>query len=77
MGATQQSLQARLKILKISSKQQIYQSEQKFSQKKYVHYLQSVKEKRTKNSDGGYPTEFAGSTQNPKKNDRNTKSTNQ
>jgi hypothetical protein len=30
-----------------------------------------------KNLFGSYPTEFADSTQNPKKNDRSTKSTNQ
>jgi hypothetical protein len=39
------------KILKKLSEHQIDQSEQKFSEKKY----------------GGYPTEFAGTTQNPKK----------
>jgi hypothetical protein len=33
--------------------------------------------KRAKNSYGGYPTKFADSTQNPKKNNRNTKFTNQ
>jgi hypothetical protein len=37
----------------------------------------TLKCKEAKNLYGGYPTEFAGSTQNPKKNDWNTKYTNQ
>jgi hypothetical protein len=44
MGAPRQSLQAQLKILKKSSKHQIYQSERKFSQTNYDSYLKSVKE---------------------------------
>jgi hypothetical protein len=40
-------------------------------------YLVTQKCKRAKNSYEGYPTEFAGSTQNHKKKYRNTKSTNQ
>jgi hypothetical protein len=45
MGATRRSLQAQPKILKKSSKQQIYQSERKCYQKNYVSYLKrSVKE---------------------------------
>jgi hypothetical protein len=36
MGATRRNLQAQPKILKKLPKHQIYQSEQKFSQKKYV-----------------------------------------
>jgi hypothetical protein len=44
IGATRENLQARSKILKKSSNHQIYQSEQKFSQKNYVLYLKSVKE---------------------------------
>jgi hypothetical protein len=38
---------------------------------------QYLKYEKNKNSYGIYLTEFAGSTQNPKKNDRNIKSTNQ
>jgi hypothetical protein len=46
------------------SEHQIYQSKRKFSKKS----MSSVKECiGAKNSYGGYPTEFAGSTQNPKK----------
>jgi hypothetical protein len=37
-------------------------------------YLVPQKWQGVQNSYGGYPTEFAGSTQNPKKNYRNTKS---
>jgi hypothetical protein len=44
MGATQRILEAQPKILKKSSKHQIYQSERKFSQENYVSYLKSVKE---------------------------------
>jgi hypothetical protein len=36
MGATRRNFQAQPKILKKLSEHQIYQSEQKFSQKKYV-----------------------------------------
>jgi hypothetical protein len=36
MGATRRNLQAQPKILKKLSEHQIYQSEQTFSQKKYV-----------------------------------------
>jgi hypothetical protein len=44
MRATRRNLQAQPKILKKSSKQQIYQSERKFSQKNYVSYLKIEKE---------------------------------
>jgi hypothetical protein len=44
MGATRRNLQAQPKILKKLQEHQIYQSEQKFSQKKYVSYLNSLKE---------------------------------
>jgi hypothetical protein len=63
MGVTRRNLQAQLKILKKSSKHQINQSEQTFSQKKLCFVLQKCKGAR--NSYRGYPTE--GSTQNPKK----------
>jgi hypothetical protein len=39
--------------------------------------LSTLKKKRSKNSYGSNPTEFASSTHNPKKNHRNIKSTNQ
>jgi hypothetical protein len=64
MGATRQNLLAQPKILKKSSKHQIYQSERRFSQK---YCLVPQKCKGAKNSYGGYATEFAGSTQIPKK----------
>jgi hypothetical protein len=64
MGATRRSLQVQHTILKKSSKHQIYQSERKFSQKKLC--FQPKKCKGAKNSYGGYPTEFAGTTQIPK-----------
>jgi hypothetical protein len=38
--------------------------------------LSALKVKRSQNSYGNYTTECAGSTQNPKKNERNTKSFN-
>jgi hypothetical protein len=44
MGATRRNLRDQPKILKKLSEHQIYQSEQKCSQKKYVQYLKSVKE---------------------------------
>jgi hypothetical protein len=44
MRATRRNLQAKPKILKKSSKQQINQSERIFFQKNYVSYLKSVKE---------------------------------
>jgi hypothetical protein len=44
MKATPRSLQAQPKILKKSSKHQIYQSERKCSQKNYGSYLESVQE---------------------------------
>jgi hypothetical protein len=44
MGATRWNLQAQPKILKKSSKHQINQSEQTFSQENYVSYFKSVKE---------------------------------
>jgi hypothetical protein len=62
---TWQNLQARPKILKKILKHHINQSERTFSQKKIYLVLQKCK--GAKNSNGGYPTEFAGSTQNPKK----------
>jgi hypothetical protein len=65
VGATRRNLQAQPKNLKKCSEHRIYQSEQKFSQKKVC--LVPQKCKGAKNSYGGYPTEFAGSTQNPKK----------
>jgi hypothetical protein len=65
MGANRRNLQAQPKILKKSSEHQFNRSEQKFSQKKVC--LVPQKCKGTKHSYGGYATEFAGSTQNPKK----------
>jgi hypothetical protein len=44
MGATRRNLQAQPKILKKSTKHQIYQSEQIISQKNYVSYLKIIKE---------------------------------
>jgi hypothetical protein len=61
MGATRRNLQAQPKILKKLSEHQIYQSGRKFFQKSMLSTL------KVKNSYGGYPSEFAGSTQNPKK----------
>jgi hypothetical protein len=58
-------LQAQPKILKKLSEPHINQSERTFSQKKI--YLVPQKGKGAKISYGGYLTEFAGSTQNPKK----------
>jgi hypothetical protein len=65
MGATRRNLQTQPKILKKLSEHQIYQSKRKFSLKKlcFVTY----KCKGANNLYEGYPTEFAGSTQNPKK----------
>jgi hypothetical protein len=63
---TRWNLQARPKILKKLLKHQINQSERTFSQKKI--YLVPQKCKGAKNSYGGYPTKFADSTQNPRKN---------
>jgi hypothetical protein len=45
-----------------------------FSQKNHVWYTSKVK--KIQKFIWGYPTKFAGSIQNPKKNYRNTKSTN-
>jgi hypothetical protein len=72
---TWRNLQAQHNILKKSSKYQIYQSERKFSKKKQCFV--PLKCKGAKNSYRGYPTEFAGSTQNVRKNCLNIKSTNQ
>jgi hypothetical protein len=47
MRATRRNLQAQPKILKKLLEHQIYQSEQKLSQKNYVEYLKSVKEPKT------------------------------
>jgi hypothetical protein len=44
MGATRRNLRAQPKILKKNSELQVNQSKRKFSQKKYVYYLKSVKE---------------------------------
>jgi hypothetical protein len=60
MGSIRQSLQAQPKNIKKLSKHQINQSNKKKTQIKECIVLQG------KNSYGGYPTEFAGSTQNPK-----------
>jgi hypothetical protein len=65
MRTTRQNLQARPKILKKNLKHHINQSERTLSQKKI--YLVPQKCKGAENLYGGYPTEFAGSTQNPKK----------
>jgi hypothetical protein len=65
MRATRRNLQAQPKNLKKSSKHQIFQLKQRFSQKRLC--LIPYKCKGAKNSNGGYPTEFAGSTQNPEK----------
>jgi hypothetical protein len=65
MGSIRQSLQAQPKNIKKLSKHQIYQSNRKISQK--TLYFIPSKCKGAKNSYGGYPTEFAGSTQNVKK----------
>jgi hypothetical protein len=43
-GATRRNLQAQPKILKKLPEHQIYQSKRKFSQKKDVEFLKSVKE---------------------------------
>jgi hypothetical protein len=61
MGATRQNLRAQPNIR--TSNQPI---KTKFSQKKVCLVPQMCT--GAKNSYGGYPTEFAGSTQNPKKN---------
>jgi hypothetical protein len=60
MGSIQQSLQAQPKNIKKLSKHQINQSKLKKSQIRVCLVLQNWKE--GKNSYGGYPTEFAGST---------------
>jgi hypothetical protein len=65
MGSIRQSLQAQPKNIKKLSKYQINQSKSKKSQIKVFLVLQKCK--GAKNSLEGYPTEFAGSTQNPKK----------
>jgi predicted SPOUT superfamily RNA methylase MTH1 len=67
-GGTRRIMQTQPKILKNhrNTKSTNYQSKPKFSQKKGAQ-----------NSYWGYPTEFAGSTQNVKKNCRNIQSTNQ
>jgi hypothetical protein len=62
------------KCKKKMSEHQINQQNKYFS-KKTIFLVQ--KSKAAKNSYRGYPTEFAGSTQNVKKNCRNIKSTNQ
>jgi hypothetical protein len=62
LRATRRNMQAQLKIVKKSSKHQINQSERTFSQKTYVSYLKILKEPKIRS------TEFAGSTQNVKKN---------
>jgi hypothetical protein len=59
MGATRKNLQAKPIILKKSSEHQIYQSEQKFSQKNYVSYPKSVKDPKNR---------MGATRQNPKKN---------
>jgi hypothetical protein len=51
MGASRSNLQAQPKILKKSSKHQIYQSERKCYQKNYVSYLKSVKEPKIRIGD--------------------------
>jgi hypothetical protein len=66
MGATRQNLRARPKILKKILEHQINQSKRKFSQRKVCLVPQMCT--GAKNSYGGYPMEFAGSTQNLKKN---------
>jgi hypothetical protein len=65
-------LQAESKILKKILEHQIYQSKQKISKKKIV--FRTLKVERGKKY---ARTEFAGPTQNPKKNYKNIKSTNQ
>jgi hypothetical protein len=70
MGATRQNLQARPKILKKLSEHQI--NTKKFPK---IVYLVTYKRKGAKNLCGSYPTKYAGSTQNPKKNYRNIKPT--
>jgi hypothetical protein len=73
MRATRRNLQVQPKIVnKLPEEHQIYKSKRKFYQKKIC--LVPFKWKGPKNSYGGL---FAGSTQNPKKNYRNIKSTNQ
>jgi hypothetical protein len=57
--------QDRPKILKKSIETKLNKSELKFSQKKVC--LVPSKRKGAKNLFGSYPTEFVGSTQNPKK----------
>jgi hypothetical protein len=69
MRTTRQSLQAQLKILKKRLEHQIYQPKRKKSQKSTFSYL------KVKRSQTFVWTEFAGSTQNIKKNCPNIKST--
>jgi hypothetical protein len=64
MGATRRNLQAQPKMLKKNLEHQNNQSEQIFSQKKYVY---SLKVKKSQKFVWGCPTEFADPTQNPKK----------
>jgi hypothetical protein len=64
MDVTQRNLQVQSKILIKLLEHQIYQSEQKNSQKSM---FSTLKCKEAKNSYEGNPTEFAGSTQNLKK----------
>jgi hypothetical protein len=66
-------VQVQPKILKNLSEHQIYQSKRKFSQKKVC--LVPKECKGAKNLYGSYQTEFAGSTQNIKKNCRSIKLT--
>jgi hypothetical protein len=64
MGSIQRSLEAQPKTIKKLSKHQINQLIKKKSRIKVCLVLKKWKE--AKNSYEGYPTEFAGSTQNRK-----------
>jgi hypothetical protein len=75
MRATLRNLQAQPKILKKSSKHQIYQSERNFSQKYFVSYLKSVKEPKIRI--GATERNLQAQPKMLKKNCRNIKSTNQ
>jgi hypothetical protein len=68
MGSIRRNLQAQPKIIKKLSKYKINQSKQKKFKKKV--FLVPQKGKGAKNLYESYPTEFTGSTQNPKKNIR-------
>jgi hypothetical protein len=64
MVPIRQNLQAQPKTLNKLSEHQINQSERKSSQKQDVYYLKKEEEPNILMT---HPTEFAGSTQNPKK----------